>query len=64
MKGERTWFYLSSRRTPFAADSGFAACGYVPRASEGFGRRRCLACAAAAAKINRWAAESRERRPR
>jgi len=39
-----------------AADSGFAACGYAPRASKGLGRRRCLACAAAAAETNRWAA--------
>jgi len=44
-----------TRPTPFAADSGFAACGYAPRASKGFGRRRRLACAAAAAKTNRWA---------
>jgi len=42
--------------TPFAADSGFAACGYAPRASEVGFRRRCLACPAAAAKTNRWAA--------
>jgi len=39
--------------TPFAADSGFAASGYAPRASEGSGRERCLACPAAAAKTNR-----------
>jgi len=42
--------------TSFAADSGFAACGYAPRAIKGFGRRKCLACSAAAAKTNRWAA--------
>jgi len=42
--------------TPFAADSGFAACGYAPRASRVVFRRRCLARAAAAAKTNRWAA--------
>jgi hypothetical protein len=37
-----------------AADSGFAACGYAPRASEGLGRERSLARPAAAAKTNRW----------
>jgi len=42
------------RLTPFAADSGFAASGYAPRASKGFGMRRCLARPAAAAKTNRW----------
>jgi hypothetical protein len=29
---------LAGIPTPFAADSGFAACGYAPRASEGLGR--------------------------
>jgi hypothetical protein len=44
------------RLTPFAADSGFAASGDAPRASKVVFRRRYLACPAAAAKTNRWAA--------
>jgi len=30
--------YVKICPTPFAADSGFAACGDAPRASKGFGR--------------------------
>jgi len=46
--------------TPFAADSGFAASGYAPRASNRFGQRRCLACPAAAAETNRYAARRQQ----
>ena len=47
---------MGLRPTPFAADSGFAACGDAPRGSKGFGRRRYLVRPAAAAKTNRSAA--------
>jgi len=39
--------------TPFAADSGFAACEYAPRASKVVFRQRFFVCPAAAAKTNR-----------
>jgi hypothetical protein len=56
-----SYFEQRKRPTPFAADSGFAASGYAPQASKGCGKRRCLACPAAAAKTNRWADAQRLR---